>query len=69
MDVSKATIYKYRNLENVSDIPKDKRLKILYLFGKATEEEKETLASLEELTAQNERLRQKNASLLGSLKS
>ena len=95
LDVSKATIYNYRNLENFSDIPKDKQLKILYLFGKATEEElelvldesdsellkkyldrissilgdsarskKEALASLEELTAQNENLKQENMSLL-----
>lgn len=41
LDVSKATIYNYRNLENFSDIPKDKQLKILYLFGKENEEELE----------------------------
>lgn len=41
LDVSKATIYNYRNLQNFSDIPKDKQLKILYLFGKGTEEELE----------------------------
>lgn len=41
LDVSKATIYNYRNLENFADIPKDKQLKILYLFGKATEGELE----------------------------
>lgn len=94
LDVSKATIYNYRNLENFSDIPKDKQLKILYLFGKENENElelvldesdsellnkylnrissilcdsanskKEALASLEELTAQNEKLRQENSAL------
>ena len=95
LDVSKATIYNYRNLENFSDIPKDKQLKILYLFGKESEDElelvldesdsellnkyldrissilgdsakskKEALASLEEMTVQNERLLRENASLL-----
>lgn len=94
LEISKATIYNYRNLEKFSDIPKDKQLKILYLFGKETEEElelvldesdgellnkylnrissilsgsandkKEALASLEELTVQNERLLHENASL------
>lgn len=94
LEISKATIYNYRNLEKFSDIPKDKQLKILYLFGKETEEElelvldesdgellnkylnrissilsgsandkKEALASLEELTMQNERLLHENASL------
>lgn len=41
LGISKATIYNYRNLENFSDIPKDKQLKIFYLFGKETEEELE----------------------------
>ena len=41
LDISKATIYNYRNLEKFSDIPKDKQIKILYLFGKETEEELE----------------------------
>lgn len=41
LEVSKATIYNYRNLENFSDIPKDKQLKIFYLFGKETEQELE----------------------------
>ena len=39
LEISKATIYNYRNLENFSDIPKDKQYKIFYLFGKETEEE------------------------------
>lgn len=94
LEISKATIYNYRNLDKFSDIPKDKQLKILYLFGKETEEElelvldesdaemlnkylnrissilagsingkKEEIASLEELTIQNERLSKENASL------
>lgn len=94
LDISKATIYNYRNLDRFSDIPKDKQLKILYLFGKETEDElelvldesdaemlnkylnrissilagsingkKEEIASLEELTLQNERLLKENASL------
>ena len=33
LEISKATIYNYRNLENFSDIPKDKQYKIFYLFG------------------------------------
>lgn len=41
LEVSKATIYNYRNLRHFSDIPKDKQLKIFYLFGKETEEELE----------------------------
>lgn len=28
LEISKATIYNYRNLEKFSDIPKDKQLKI-----------------------------------------
>lgn len=94
LEISKATIYNYRNLDKFSDIPSDKRLKILYLFGKETEEElelvldeadseilnkylnrissilagsvngkKQEIASLEELTLQNERLLKENASL------
>ena len=31
LEISKATIYNYRNLENFSDIPKDKQYKIFYL--------------------------------------
>ena len=34
LEISKATIYNYRNLEKFSDIPSDKQYKILYLFGK-----------------------------------
>ena len=41
LDISKATIYNYRNLENFSDIPKDKQYKIFYLFGKESEDELE----------------------------
>ena len=39
LEISKATIYNYRNLDNFSDIPSDKQFKIFYLFGKETEEE------------------------------
>ena len=94
LEISKATIYNYRNLENFSDIPKDKQYKIFYLFGKETEEElilvldesdpdilakyvnrissilkgsvqeqKESLASIEELEATVERLGKENAAL------
>jgi hypothetical protein len=94
LEISKATIYNYRNLENFSDIPKDKQYKIFYLFGKETEEElilvldesdpdilakyvnrisnilkgsvqeqKESLASIEELEATVERLEKENAAL------
>ena len=31
LEISKATIYNYRNLENFSDIPKDKQYKITSL--------------------------------------
>lgn len=41
LEISKATIYNYRNLENFSDIPKDKQYKIFYLFGKESEQELE----------------------------
>ena len=41
LEISKATIYNYRNLENFSDIPKDKQYKIFYLFGKESEDELE----------------------------
>ena len=41
LEISKATIYNYRNLEKFSDIPSDKQYKIFYLFGKETEEELE----------------------------
>ena len=94
LEISKATIYNYRNLENFSDIPKDKQYKIFYLFGKETEEElvlvldesdpdilakyvnrissilkgsvqeqKESLASIEELEATVERLTKEVAAL------
>lgn len=43
LEISKATIYNYRNLENFNDIPSDKKYKILYLFGKETEAELELL--------------------------
>ena len=43
LDISKATIYNYRNLERFADIPKDKQIKILYLFGKESETELELL--------------------------
>lgn len=41
LEISKATIYNYRNLEMFEDIPKDKQLKIFYLFGKESEQELE----------------------------
>lgn len=41
LEVSKATVYNYRNLGNFCDIPKDKQYKILYLFGKENENELE----------------------------
>lgn len=41
LEISKATIYNYRNLDNFSDIPNDKQLKIFYLFGKESSEELE----------------------------
>lgn len=41
LEISKATIYNYRNLENFSDIPKDKQYKIFYLFGKESENDLE----------------------------
>lgn len=43
LEISKATIYNYRNLEKFEDIPKDKQIKILYLFGKENEAELELL--------------------------
>ena len=43
LEISKATIYNYRNLEKFSDIPSDKQYKIFYLFGKETEEELERI--------------------------
>ncbi len=43
LEISKATIYNYRNLENFNDIPSDKKYKILYLFGKENESELELL--------------------------
>ena len=94
LEISKATIYNYRNLENFSDIPKDKQIKIFYLFGKETEEElelvldksdadvlaqyvnrissilkdsvqekKESIASIEQLTNEVDRLLKENAIL------
>lgn len=94
LEISKATIYNYRNLEKFSDIPSDKQYKIFYLFGKETEEELElvldesdndtlakyvnrissilkgsvqenvgAIASIEELTATVDRLKQENAAL------
>ena len=43
LDISKATIYNYRNLDSFEEIPNDKRMKILYLFGKNTTEELELI--------------------------
>jgi len=43
LDISKATIYNYRNLEKFSDIPSDKQFKIFYLFGKENENELELM--------------------------
>lgn len=39
LEISKATIYNYRNLDEFSQIPNDKQYKIFYLFGKENEEE------------------------------
>lgn len=39
LEISKATIYNYRNLDEFSNIPNDKQYKIFYLFGKETEDE------------------------------
>lgn len=36
LEVSKATIYNYRNFESFEQIPNDKQYKIFYLFGKET---------------------------------
>ena len=100
LEISKATIYNYRNLENFSDIPKDKQIKIFYLFGKETVEElelvldesdadilaqyvdrissilkdsiqekKESIASIESLTARIEQLTQENAAMQRQLVS
>ncbi len=94
LEISKATIYNYRNLENFSDIPSDKQYKIFYLFGKESEEElelvldesdndvlaqyvnriscilkestqdnRQTLLSVEELSNTIERLTKENAAL------
>lgn len=43
LEISKATIYNYRNLEKFSEIPSDKQYKIFYLFGKEDERELELL--------------------------
>ena len=94
LEISKATIYNYRNLDDFCDIPSDKQYKILYLFGKETVEElqlvldesdsdvlasyvnriysilrdsvqgsKQSLTSVEELTATVDRLTRENAAL------
>lgn len=94
LEISKATIYNYRNLENFSDIPKDKQYKIFYLFGKENENDlelvldesdpdilaqyvnrissilkeniqskKQSLASVEDLTSEIERLNNENSEL------
>jgi len=39
LEISKATIYNYRNLDEFSQIPNDKQYKIFYLFGKESENE------------------------------
>ena len=41
LEVSKATVYNYRNLGSFSDIPSDKQYKIFYLFGKEGERDLE----------------------------
>lgn len=94
LEISKATIYNYRNLENFSDIPKDKQYKIFYLFGKENENDlelvldesdpdilaqyvnrissilkeniqskKQSIASVEDLTREIERLNHENNEL------
>lgn len=39
LEISKATIYNYRNLDDFNQIPNDKQYKIFYLFGKETMDE------------------------------
>lgn len=39
LEVSKATIYNYRNFDSFDQIPNDKQYKIFYLFGKENMEE------------------------------
>lgn len=39
LEVSKATIYNYRNFDSFDQIPNDKQYKIFYLFGKENLEE------------------------------
>jgi plasmid maintenance system antidote protein VapI len=39
LEISKATIYNYRNLEKFGQIPNDKQYKIFFLFGKENEQE------------------------------
>ena len=43
LEISKATIYNYRNSDSFSDIPSDKQYKIFYLFGKENIEELELI--------------------------
>lgn len=39
LEISKATVYNYRNFDDFSQIPNDKQYKIFYLFGKENIEE------------------------------
>ncbi len=43
LEISKASIYNYRNLEEFSQIPNDKQYKIFYLFDKMNEVELQLL--------------------------
>ena len=94
LEISKATIYNYRNLNDFNDIPSDKQYKIFYLFGKENTEElellldesdndilsryvnrissilkgsisekKESIASMESLSSEVDKLNQENMSM------
>jgi len=49
LEVSKATIYNYRNFDSFDQIPNDKQYKIFYLFGK------ETVSELSRLLDENDK--------------
>lgn len=68
LDISKATIYNYRNLDKFSDIPKDKQVKILYLFGKETEEDLELVLDESDAEMLNKYLNRISSILAGNIK-
>lgn len=49
LEVSKATIYNYRNFDSFDQIPNDKQYKIFYLFGR------ETVSELSRLLDENDK--------------